>query len=230
MPMKLLSGYLLLFTFLLSSCGHKAGTAVEHDSTNISKEQNGVIKLHKLKKLFVVGDFDGDAQPDTLAEHYISKLTGEEIDSAADPFQNEWETVVKWFYHQQVRVLLKFHKSSMDTLPLGTAHGLYCLINIGDINEDRIDEIAFVVDQLDVSHLNSCAIYSLCGEKWVELKQFEIHESAFEFVGDTPPVFNDIKEYLEFQNGKWFYRDYPLSENESGEEIKMTVLTLKKCP
>ncbi len=182
------------------------------------------IHLHKLTKLYVTGDFDGDSKEDTIYQHNFSKLFNTEIDSSADPFYNAWDTVAKWFYNQQSDVYLTINKSNQDSLHLGTAQGLYCLLNIGDNNSDGKDEIAFVVDYCDFSNLNSCNIYSFCNNKWANLLQFDIHEDAFIFSSGTTPTFKNIKGYLERQDKHWIFKDY----NKQGES-QMKQLRLTKC-
>lgn len=198
------------------------------NDSNATKPSADTIMLHKLEKLFIVGNFDGDQKQDTIYEHNYSGLTKTEIENAADPFQNEWDTVVKWFYDQNADLYITVNKQ--DTLHLGTAHGLYCLINIGDNNADGKDEIAFVIDHLDYSRINSCKIYSFCNGKWISLKQFEIHEDAFNFTTEKAPVFDEIKGFLEKKNGKWFYMDYAQNDYDKAEDVgKMLTLQLDKC-
>jgi hypothetical protein len=187
------------------------------------------VKLHTLKKLFTRGDFDGDGREDTIFQHNYSRLTGAEIDHSPDPFQNEWDTVVKWFYDRDADVYLTTHKNGQDTLHVGPAQGLYCLINIGDINADRKDEIALVVDYLDFSRVNSCQIYSLCNNKWTQLKQFGVQEDAFNFTGAKAPIFDSIKGFLEKQNGTWVYSDYSQDYNSAKKVGEMLALKLDRC-
>ncbi|WP_316633157.1 hypothetical protein [uncultured Flavobacterium sp.] len=178
--------------------------------------------FHKLEKLFCVGDFDGDGKKDTIFEHNFSKLKKEEIKNAPDPVKNEWEDIIKWFSKQDSDLYLAFNKTNQDTLRLGTAQGLYCLLNIGDNNLDGKDEIAFVIDNLDFSNLNSCKIYSLCKGKWQELKQFNINENVFDFTS-TKIMSSGIKNYLEKRDNNWFYRD------NLQNDPKMQLLKLEKC-
>ncbi len=218
-----------LFAILLISCNGQPQKQVEQTST--PKAITDDVKLHPLDKLFTVGDFDGDGKKDTLFQHNYSGLTKSEIEYAADPFQNEWDTVVEWFYRQEAHVYLTLNKNNTDTLSLSTAQGLYCLLNIGDNNADGKDEIALVVDYLDYSRVNSCKIYSLCKNKWTLLKQFGVHEGAFDFTaGDTIPVFTNIKEHLEKQKGRWVYKDYLQDGYDNIEDAgKMLPLQLSKC-
>lgn len=220
--------YLLTLTVGLLSCNSQNEKLV--DNTTDSKVNDNKIIFHKLEKRFVVGNFDGEGKQDTIFQHNYSRFTKTEIEYSADPFQNEWDTVVKWFYDQDANVYLTINKSNLDTLYLGTAQGLYCLINIGDNNADGKDEIAFVVDYLDFSRVNSCKIFSLCNDKWTLLKKFGVHEDAFNFTSDKAPIFNNIKDFLERQKGKWVYKDYLQDGYETQEEVgEMITLKLDGC-
>ena len=190
------------------------------------------IKLHLLQKLSIAGDFDGDGQKEILFQHNFSKLTKKEIDYAADPYANDWDTVVQWFDHQQADIYLALNKKNCDTLHLGLGQGLYCLINIGDNNKDGKDEIALVVDYLDYSRVNTCSIYSLCRNQWKLLQEFGIHEGAFDIVSDDKlfPNFTEIKEYLEKHDGKWVYKDYLDDFSDKKKDVgKMKPLKLLRC-
>ena len=155
--------------------------------------------LHKLNKLFVVGDFDGDGVQDTVFQHNYSRFKKTEIVWSPEPSQNEWDVVIKWFYDHDADVYLSLN--GKDTLHLGAAQGLYCLINTGDNNADGKDEIAFVIDYLDFSRINSCKIYSFCNGQWALLKQFEVYEDAFDLISDAMPTFDCITDHLEKRNG-----------------------------
>jgi hypothetical protein len=220
--------YILALVFWLSNCYGQTEKTV--DNSNVTKTDSAKIILHRLEKLFVCGDFDGSGKEDTIFQHNFSKLAKTEIEYSADPVQNEWDTVINWFYNQQADVYLTINKNGQDTLNLGFAQGLYCLINIGDNNDDGKDEIALVVDYLDFSRVNSCKIYSLCNNKWTLLKQFGIHEDAFNFTAEEAPTFTDIENFLEKHNGSWVYKDYSRDDYDKPKDIgKMMKLELDKC-
>jgi hypothetical protein len=217
---------LLIGSLGLLGCNNKPTASLNKTVTTT----DNTIKLRPLEKLSLDGDFDGDGKKDTLFEHIYSNKTMNAIDSAADPFQNDWATVTKWFYDKETDVYLTINKKNSDTLHLGTAQGLYCLINIGDNNKDGKDEIAFVVDRLDDSRTNTCAIYTLCNNKWTLLKELSVNEAAFNFSTEQAPVFTEIKNYLEKRNGKWVYKadtqdDYDLKQDAG----KMKILQLDQC-
>lgn len=221
--------YILTLALGFLSCNGKTEKTV--DNSTVSKATDDKIKLHKLKKLFVVGEFEGNKKIDTIFQHNFSKLTRTEIENSADPYQNEWDIVMKWFYDQDADVYLTINNNKQDTLHLATAQGLYCLINIGDNNKDGKDEIAFVIDKCDYSRTNTCKIYTLCNGKWQLLKEFGIREDAFEWKkAEAHPNFNSIKGYLEKQNNVWKYIDINQNEYEYENEVgKMKVLELNKC-
>lgn len=220
--------YILTLILGILSCSSQ--TEKNIDNTIGSRTANNKIKLHKLEKLYVVGNFDGDGNPDTIFQHNYSRLTKTEIEYSADPFQNDWDTVVKWFYDQKSDVYLTLNKNNTDTLHLGTAQGLYCLINIGDNNADGNDEIAFVINFLDFNRVNSCEIYSFCKDNWTLLKEFGVHEGSFDFTTQTAPIFESIKDYLEQQNGRWFYKDYSYAGYQNQKDVEKTsMLKLDKC-
>jgi hypothetical protein len=223
--MKVSRFILLLLCFSCSKADKKLNNSKTYcDYTiNVSKETDRKKSFHKLQKLFCIGDFDGDGKRDTVFQYNFSKLKKEEIICSPDPTKNEWEDIIKWFTKQDSDVYIAFNKTNRDTLHLGMAQGLYCLLNIGDINFDSKDEIAFVIDYLDFSNLNSCKIYSLCNEKWSELKQFSVNENVFDFAS-TKIMPSEIKDYLKKKDDKWFYKD----NLQNGSE--MHLLKLDKCP
>ena len=220
--------YILILPLWFLSCNSQTKKRV--NISTIIKTADDKLKPHKLKKLFVLGDFDGDKKQDTIFQHNYSRLTRTEIENSPDPLQNDWDTVVKWFNEQDADIYLTLNKNIQDTLHLGTAQGLYCLLNINDNNADGKDEIALVIDYLDFSKVNSCKIYSLCNKKWVLLNQFSILESSFDFATSKAPIFNNIKDFLEKRNGKWVYKDYSQESYETQETVKkMMELKIKKC-
>jgi hypothetical protein len=203
LPILFLSG-----CFLNSNKNNSAQTKMVDTSPSPGEPDSVKLFLHKLNKLFTTGDFDGDGKTDTIFQHNCSELDHTEIDTAPDPIKNDWYSVVQWFDQQYSDVYLCINKKNTDTLHVGTGQGLYCLLNLGDINKDGKDEIAFVIDLCDFSHLNSCKVYGLCNNKWISLKSFGMNESAFDFTGDSIPLFSNIPGYLEKQHDIWMYHDY----------------------
>ncbi len=220
--------YMLVLTLELLSCKEQPEETAGNSSV-VPANAGDSVKLHTWKKLFVMGDFDGDGREDTIFQHNYSGLTRTEVDHSPDPTQNAWDTVVQWFVDRDADVYLTMHKDGQDTLHVGPAQGLYCLINIGDINADGKDEIALVIDYLDFSRVNSCKIYSLCNNRWTLLKQFGVHEDAFNFTAAKAPNFESIKGYLEKQNGTWVYSDYSQGYDGAKAVGEMLALKLDRC-
>lgn len=187
---------IVVIILALSACNGQEGELVADEV------DSSAIILHELEKLSVVGDFSGNGKADTIVQHNYSRLRKTEIDSSPDPQRNDWDTVVKWFYAEDSELFLTSTQKMLDTLHLGVAQGLYCLLNLGDNNSDGKDEIAFVVDYLDYSNVNSCCIYTWCNG-WELLKSFQINESAFDYGLNNQLPEESIQGFLEKHNGVW---------------------------
>lgn len=173
-------------------------------------------KLRPFYPLHITGDFDGDHKQDTLYECCYSLLRSRNCDSIPDSDYTEFEEVLSWYNREEVEVSVRFSAPGYDTLYLGNAMGLSCLINIGDNNKDGKDEIALSRDNIDYSNMGSCCIYTLCHNKWLVLEQINIHEViAFSWATDTIPVFTDVPDFLEKHNGEWYYKDYLEEMNDT---------------
>jgi len=228
---------LTLYSFILVLCIYGCTNKDKKKLNNLTEieikleENQDSIPKHQLKQLYLIGDFDGDKKIDTLYQHIFSKRSNSEIIFSPNPFNVEWDSVVNWFYRQEAELLIRTNNPIHDTLKLGIAQGLYCLINIGDNNADGKDEIAFVIDYLDYSRLNSCNIYSLCNNKWLPIMTFGIHENSFDFTDSSNPLkIEEIKNSLEFHDGKWVYKGYTEHDYKSKDEVwKLLPLELKKC-
>jgi hypothetical protein len=226
--MKLFTSLLVV---LLISCNSKNSNeaSVKKTQAHVKSMDRAKTNFHKLQKLSVTGDFDGDKKTDTIYQYNFSKREKKEIVFSPSPYKVEWDEVVNWFYDQDSDVTLAMNKK--DIVHLGTAQGLYCLINIGDNNKDGKDEVALVIDYCDFSRINSCKIYSLCHGEWELLKVFGIHEGAFDWnKGENRPKFNEIREFLERKNKVWMYKDNDQQEYDTPEEVgQMKVLKVDKC-
>ena len=200
-------------------------SSVENSISQIHVDTVKNVVLEKIDRSFVTGNFYGKETNDTIFTHYYSHIYKTEIDEIPASVSNEWDEIVEWFNQSfQVEIYLT---SKADTLFVGPACGFLCFLNIGDVNSDGKDEIAFVADWLDYSQINSCKIYSMCDGKWELLNEFTIHESAFELpVSDTTSNFTGIKGYLEKKNGIWMYSNY---DEIKGNASTLRVLHLKRC-
>jgi hypothetical protein len=199
---------LYIVLFFCSSCSFIEKPNEKINSENSLNKKNKLANqdsLACLKKLFVTGDFDGDGKLDTISQNNISDITHQQIDSYPC---NQWDSIEKYFDKIEADVILTIKNKNCDTLHLGSGSGLYCLINIGDNNKDKKDEIAFVVDYHNFTNISPCDIYTLCKNKWIKLKTFDIHESAFDYESENDSDFKQIKGFLECHKNKWFYIDY----------------------
>ncbi|MBK6962501.1 MAG: hypothetical protein IPH20_00860 [Bacteroidales bacterium] len=215
--------YLLLLFIFGFTCPDKEISEAEIKET---MRDGGTTYIH-IDKLSVTGDFDGDGKTDTLVQNNISKITGQSIDSI--PYFNDWDSLVQFIDSIGSDVVLTMLNGKSEPLHLGSAFGLYCLINIGDNNKDKKDEVALVVDYCDFSSCNICFIYTLCENKWVTLKSFGIHESAFDYEGETQLNGTEIEGFLEFREKQWMYIDYyKWFEAKKAKDTTMNPLRIKK--
>jgi hypothetical protein len=67
--------YILALVLGLLSRNNKDEKAAENNFVIETTDTRDTIKLHKLEKLFIVGDFDGNGVKDTIFEHNFSRLT-----------------------------------------------------------------------------------------------------------------------------------------------------------
>ena len=185
------------------------------------------VKLEKLESKSIIGDFDGDKRNDTLFEIHTSGNNKNIITEV--PFIDDYDNMVDYYFKKSIRTSLKSSNKKIKNLDLGISFGVYCLINIGDNNNDKKDEIALVIDYCDYSSLNSCVIYSLCNNNWKIIKHFTINETSFDYIENEKLDPNKIGDYLEKKNGKWFYADALEAFQSDDTIVKMKPLKIKKC-
>ncbi|MEC4004954.1 hypothetical protein OX283_009825 [Flavobacterium sp. SUN052] len=178
---------------------------------------------------FIVGDFNGDKKLDTLTEIHTSENQKHIITEI--PFINDFDSTVWYYSKHDIQTSLKSSNKNINQLDLGWSFGTYCLINIGDNNNDQKDEVALVIDYCDWSLLNSCKIYSYCSNEWKELQSFEVNENAFSYGKNEVLDPTKIRDFLENRNGKWFYKDYfEYIKNDSNEKpTLMQPIKIKIC-
>ncbi len=137
----------------------------------------------------IVGDFDGNGTQDTLYEKYISQLTGKETNKSYD-FGALGDGPDYIFYWQQwiaeKKILLKLVSKKPGINPFlvnknGLDHGFLYLENVGDLNQDSTDEIAFILNSIDFSNGNTCFLATYKNEKWKLIASFSIMEFDFQY-------------------------------------------------
>lgn len=217
----------LILSFFIIACQTETPTDVAASSSKTEKTTK--LKMKKLQKITVTGDFTGHNVENSLSLSYYSPLNRTMVEYAPDPFQHSWDTIVNWFYAEKVIAFLELNTLGDDTLSLSISKGVYCLINLGDLNADGKDEVALVVDNLDYSRVNACIIYTLCQSKWKKLKQFAIHEDAFNYIGEKQPVFTEIEGFLEKKENQWHYQDYAVHGYDSSGKVGWQKLEVTDC-
>lgn len=219
---------ILLLFIILASCSKPKKNI--KDITFVPAPPKTETQVNKYKipdTLSITGDFDGDGKQDTLTQFLVDSI-GKPVKRIPD--QKTWEETVAYFSKQGYYTVILMNHSKNNTIKFGNAQSLYCLINIGDLNNDKRDEIALVPDLMDFSRANSCRIYSLCSSGWKELFTFNVHEDSFDYTGTEPPAFTNIPGALEYKNNAWYYMDYLEMDYKSAEEVgQMQKLAIGKC-
>lgn len=179
------------------------------------------------KRHIIIGTFLDSSQIDTLKESYISTLTSKETCNSYDiPNYDSpevtttleesietifiWDTLIALIANAKPRLILKSSNPKIKPLFLNNAGedyvtGIAYLINVGDINSDKKDDIAVVNSTIRYAGSTStCKVFSYDSDKWKELLSFIIYETPYEKKNAT----RKIPGFLEKKNGKWYYRDY----------------------
>ena len=217
---------LFIVLYVAASCSKKISSASD---TEKAKNPKDTITYLSVSTLSITGDFDGDGEQDILYQ-FLADSTGNRVDKMP-AFENEtWEEIVDYYGKRGYNAALLVKRNPTDTLSFGFSQGLYCLINVGDLNNDKRDEIAVVPDRMDFSRHNYCYIYSLCNATWKELIRFNIHEGAFDYTGEASPIFTKIPEVLEYRNHQWRFYDYLDMDYENVEQVgQMKPLKVTNC-
>ncbi|MDR6919717.1 MULTISPECIES: hypothetical protein [Chryseobacterium] len=143
---------------------------------SLRKYFNSKISMSQLtKQEFIVGDFNGDRQPDTLTVSFVSSIDNTPIiiDTVSDYDQLIQKTVAK-------KPILQLISNNLRTLNLNEDNlyilGLDVLQNIGNINAIRGDDIAVILRAADWSGINTYTIYSYRRSRWIKIKETEVRE------------------------------------------------------
>ena len=168
--MKLLP---LIFIVLIS-CERKVNTEV-----NINIVEENQIICDSLFKSVLVGDFNGDNLQDTLNEFLISSINHKSIDVIP---KIEYDSLVNYIHKLEPSLSFQSSNKKIPNLNLTktASFGVFYAKNEGDLNGDGCDEISVVVDWADWSQCNSCQIYSLKKNEWIQIGQFDVREWQLE--------------------------------------------------
>jgi hypothetical protein len=133
--------------------------------------------------------------------------------------------------------MLKSKNPNIKTLYLNDTNfnqvtGIQYLINVGDINSDKKDEIAVMSDCITIAGtINVCSIYSYYGDKWRKVLSFWVHGPFFDMDNaedvKKSKIKTEIPEYLEKKNGVWYYFDYVWNARDGIDASKMRPLKIK---
>lgn len=210
---------IILILLMQNSCVKNQNASHSNRQHNCCENYAKDIML-KEKDYYITGNFNGN-EKDTIFFHYYSHRLKRETNQIPSS-DNNWDDIIHWFNDFQIETYFTYKK---DTLKIGSTYGLYCLLNMGDINADGKDEIAFVADLLDYSRINSCNIYTICQSRFHLLKTFTINESAFDTPNsDTMDLFMGIHGFLEKKNNVWYYCSV-----DDDDVSNMKVLDIEKC-
>lgn len=166
------------------------------------------------ERMIVVGDFDGDGTQDTLYEKYISRVTGKETNKDYDFSGSELGDGTDWLDYKQRWIgekdpLVRLESKNpavkrFDVEWGGVQNGFDYLKNVGDLNGDSTDEIAYYIYDVDFSSMNSCALATYKNGKWKKVHHWGIHEMDFAYEEGGPRP-NPI--YVRKKNGKAYCKE-----------------------
>lgn len=224
----------VIIAFIISCNGNNNPIKNGHDKTTAIGSENINTKL---QTLIIKGDFNGDGKTESLVQD-IADSTGTTVkylpDTPAeienDTTNEGWYKYIEFYSNLKYSTRLRTEGITTGDLYFNNSQGLCCLINIGNLNNDKGDEIALVIDRLDQSRHNYCNIFTLCNGTWRKVFTFSIHEDAFNYKQDNIKVFKNIPGALEFKNGKWKYYDYMEMPYENIEDIgQMLPIKVASC-
>ncbi len=175
----------------------------------------------------ITGDFDGDGTQDTLNQ-FIADSTGVKVQYMKEIDTETWDEYVYTFATYGYMTSIALAGKEDNLLSFNRAQGVYCLINVGNINNTKGDEIAIIPDFIDQSRHSYCYIYALCHGHWQRAFTFSVHEDAFDDYDGAP--YPKIPGILEQQNGVWKYYDYLDMDYDNPEDVgHMLPLKARDC-
>jgi hypothetical protein len=189
---------------VIFSCCHNAPDKKESPAIKdtVTKDKSPDLKIFG-DRLKIAGDFDGDGKTDTIYESYISSLTGKETFKTLD--STDWENNRDLIVQNKPLCRLYANINGTDTFLVtdeAQQTGIRLLENLGDLNNDKGDELGYIIALAHNSNLNHYYILSLTKEKkWKSLFDFPINEAV-----------NEESENL--------YKNKYLIQKEGGNKIK----------
>jgi hypothetical protein len=96
--------------------------------------------------------------------------------------------------------------------------GILRIINLGEVDGVKGDEIALIVDWADWSNLSSCKVYSYRSYDWIKLLTFDVHETTFY---DNDPREGEIDEIIEKYEDGWVYKEFDVEYGYIWRKLKL---------
>jgi hypothetical protein len=159
-------------------------------------------------RFVVTGDFDGNGTKETLTESYTDSTMKHEI-SSIRYYKNDDRIGLLTQKKPVLRLLCNDNKilPFMIENKIHNTSGLLFVKNVGNIDALPGDEIAYAVEWLDFSNVNSFCIANYYKGKWRNIDMFPTHESSIPFyhnedkgIADSLIAWNGFVEHL--KNGK----------------------------
>ena len=132
------------------------------------------------------GDFNGDGKMEILTEHYVSQVTGEEMNKYFDGI-DDFATEVELAVYRKPLSLLLSSDPAIATFRISDdpqLFGLKFLKNEGDLDGDGADELSYCISWADWSSVNQWYIASYKNGKWVTLYSFEMRDWQTPYLPD----------------------------------------------
>jgi hypothetical protein len=151
------------------------------ESENVRMDLDSLIQVLKPNfgyRFQVEGDFDGDGKTELLTEHYVSQITGKEMNKYFDDL-DEYATEVDLATYREPFSFVSSSNPLVKDLEISKAaqlFGLKLLKNEGDLDGDGADELSYVISWADWSSVNYWHIVSYKKGKWVTLYSFEMRD------------------------------------------------------
>jgi hypothetical protein len=210
----------ILVTCILCSCRNisKETNKETNNGTVDSTTRRGTVTGRPINtgdRLKISGDFDGDGIIDTVHESYISSLTGRETYKTMDSTDIERNIELTIANKPEARIYSTINLADTFTLTKEAQQsGIFGFENLGDLNNEKGDELGYIIDWTDFSNMNSYHILTMSKDKkWKELFNFPINESV-NFEDEN--LFKNKSLILKEGNGIIKYKFY--SDTASVEE------------
>jgi hypothetical protein len=189
-----------------------SGDSIAQQKTSASKLTNIGNFNDRLK---ISGDFDGDGIIDTVYESYISELTGRETSKVLD--STDWERNIELIIKNKPVCRLYSNINFTGTYIVTKEYqqrGIFLFENLGDLNNDKGEELGYIIDWADDSNLNTYHVLTLSkNKKWKELFNFPVNETVnFE----SENLFKNNSVILKDKEGNIRYKFY--SDSATVEE------------